>query len=173
MGRLWNALVFLLMVGGLAVGLRLLREFPTAGDSDLIHPYGTLEVVQRRFKQEHLLTPAYFPEALEWPPFEIFAGRDPGFVAMLHFRNRRTGQIVLAIGQAEGKTEQIPSRIDPKRVVSTRSVDINGTTGQLALALCADDKPCNRVTFTRDGRAVTVVGRLAEAELLKFARSLH
>lgn len=161
------------MVGGLAAGLRLLREVPTAGDSDVVHPYRTLEVVQRRFKQEHLLTPAYFPEVLEWPPYEIFAGRDPAFVAMLHFRDRRTGQIVLAIGQAEGETRQIPSRIDPKRIVSTRPVDVNGTTGQLALALCADGTPCNRVAFRRDGRAVTVVGRLAEAELLKFARSLH
>lgn len=173
MRRLVGSLVFLLMVGGLAVGLRLLREVPAARDADTVRSYGSLELVQRRYKKEHILTPAYFPEALEWPPYEIFAGREPAFATMLHFRSRHTGELVLAVGQAKERTWQIPSRIDPARVSSTRPVDVNGARGELALGTCAGGGPCNRVVFARHDQIVTVVGRLADAELLRLARSLR
>jgi hypothetical protein len=173
MRRATRSIVFLLMVGGLVAGLRLLKEIPSTRNSDRIRAYPSIEMVHRHFKRERVLRPAFFPEALAWPPDEVFAGRDPTFASLLHFRDRHTGKLVLAVSQAEDRARQIPSRIMIERVLSTRAVDIHGTEGQLALAVCDDGTRCNRVIFVRDGQTVTAIGRLTEANLLRFARSLR
>jgi len=161
------------IAAGLAGALRLAKELPEAWVSSDVHAIQSPDDLTVRFKEQHILRPAFFPEGLSWPPREILARGGRDFAVLMHFDRAGSEQIVLALSQRLPTAPRLPTRIDPAREIQNDVVTVGGTPGHVSLARCSDGGACNRVTWERHGYDVELTGRLPEQELLRIAGSVR
>jgi hypothetical protein len=74
--ELWSAVLSIVLVtGGTAIGLRILKEIPSLIQENTRTLYRTTEEAESALGVKVLL-PAYFPETFAWPPRQIMVMRD-------------------------------------------------------------------------------------------------
>src|SRR3990172_8810751 len=103
MSRFKTFLLFVIMVLATVVVLRLLSWVPMTIKDEGMRRYRSIEDVKTTLKIRKVFLPSYFPQHLKWPPSEIYAQAKPYTVALMHFNDQNTGEIVLAIRQADSR----------------------------------------------------------------------
>lgn len=167
----FGAARFLASVLLLAGLLRLLGYLPELLDSGTLRRFGSLQSARGGLGSSTLL-PSYFPEHLAWPATEVLGGRRPHVTLVLHFADRGTGELDLALSQGEPGAILLPTRLEPARVLATEELELRGTVALVETAVCADGRPCNRVRGSVDGRPFELVSRGPLDELVRVARTL-
>jgi len=135
--------------------------------------YRSIEDVKTTLKIRKVFLPSYFPQHLKWPPSEIYAQAKPYTVALMHFNDQNTGEIVLAIRQADSREEKpLRSRIEPEKIKSREAIDLKGRAARLSLASCGGGEPCSSVTWQEESYTLTVTSKTPARELIQIAESM-
>jgi len=151
-----KTILFSIAVLVLVGGLKVLNWIPTALNGPGTISYSNLESLPASLRAAGVYRPTYFPESLEWPPAEILT-REHGHSLLMHFRNRKTERIELAISQSGDGAAPLPTRIDPTTILSERPLDLNNRPARLVRAICADQKPCNKLMWDEGAMKLFVI----------------
>jgi len=118
--------------------------------------------------------PAYFPDYLEWPPASVVARQRPGPQVSLLFRLQEGDDLGLAMLIAPEKAlpPTLPMPI-PAVVLSSRQIDLDGTSALLVTGRGPTGGPFNRLSWVANGYRYTLATSRPVAELLRMARSLR
>jgi hypothetical protein len=164
--------LFVLMLVPTVLILTLLHWIPLSIRNEGIRKYGSLEDVQRELQIKKIYLPSYFPERLQWPPFEIYAQNKPFTMVLMHVKERGRDHILLAIRQVDANfSSSVRLRIEPMRIKKKERVVIKGREAVLSLALCADGTVCNEIAWQEEGYTLTIVARSSARELIRIAES--
>lgn len=177
MQRKWSTLsrlgLFLVLVAGTVLGLQLLNWLPLALQGGGLRRYNSVEDVQRSLGLKQLYLPSYFPETMQWPPSEILGQLRPYRLVLIHFQERGSGRVILAICQAKQEVEEVPPlRLEPSRIRGEQSLELKGHKAVLELGVDAAGNSCNRLSWVENGFRLTVVARESRDELLRIAESM-
>lgn len=165
--------VFLLVLVVVVVALRILNWFGERTAEQGIHQFSSLEEAQHALRLRDLYLPAYFPDYLEWPPYEVLGQTDPYRLILIHFRNRQSREVVLAIRQAAATGIQPPpTRLDPIRISSEETVQLDQRTALLRQGSCVDSSSCSEISWTEKGQYLSVTLKNGREELLRIASSM-
>ncbi|MFQ5739528.1 MAG: hypothetical protein ACE5JX_11000 [Acidobacteriota bacterium] len=167
-------LLFGLLLAATAAALKTLNWLGLTVGGEGVQRYASLEAVGQQFPGRPLHLPVYFPEDLQWPPWEILVRRRPCFILAVHVRRRPGGQIGLAIRESEcASPAPLPLRL---QVVGVRRRDTVRLKGREALLLegdCAGGGDCIQVAWREDPYRITLVTRdAARGEALQIASSM-
>jgi hypothetical protein len=166
-------LLFALMVAAVALALKLIDWIPMSMDAEGMRRYKSIEAAMSALKIKKIYLPSYFPQRIEWPASEVYAQRRPFVVIIMHFKERGTDDILLAIRQADSKAlNPVSSRIEPSLIRSEEDVLIKGRTARLSIASCGDGRPCNKLMWNEDGYTLTVVAGESAGELMRIGESM-
>jgi len=151
--------------------LRLAGCVPELADDGALRAYSSLDEAREQLRRP-LLWPAVFPERFAFPPVEVRAAKRPVPVVVVHVADRRTGALALSLVQGLPGAALPPSRISPSRLLSSEPWALHGEEVTLEVATCEDERPCNRVRGTLQGRPFELVVRGPREELQRIAGSL-
>lgn len=154
--------------------VRLVACVPEVLDDGPMRRYASLDHLRDELRVR-LLAPSYFPAHLAFPAREQLAGRRPHVAIVQHFDDRASGEPALALAQAEAGAPPKalpPTRLEPTRILATESAELHGVAATVETAICADGRPCNRVSGVIDGRPFRLVSRGPLEEAVTIARSL-
>ncbi len=165
--------LFVLMVAAVVAALKLLNWMPLSIQHEGVRKYRTIEDVKEELGIKNIILPAYFPQHLIWPPSEIFAQSRPFPMVLLHFTDRDTGEIILAVRQADFR-DRAPreSRLVHEKVIRRDDVMMKGRKGLLATGSCPDGSSCHSVTWQEGNHIFTVTEKGPVEELLRIAESM-
>jgi len=165
--------LFLIVMGVTALGLKLLGSAGVLLQKEGPQKYPSLEEAKKELKLGGVQLPAYFPQYLEWPPFEIIAQEKPFTMILMHFRERGTKNTVLSIQQMDSKfKETLTSRIEPDQIAKKGNILIKERPIVFFHSFCRDGLPCNKVVWEEGGHRFSLVAKDSVEELLKIAGSM-
>lgn len=114
-----RAFVIVSVLGGIAIGLRLLDSVPPwwMGQPRAPLPFTSVFELERQ-QRTRLLVPFVFPDALLWPPARIWLGSGHGRPVLLEF-DRPDGRLGLLLIQTLDGDYPLPDRLLPAPAVLT------------------------------------------------------
>jgi len=173
MKGLTRLFLFTVMVAAIVAGLRLLNWMPLSIQHEGLRKYRTVEDVREELGIKKIILPSYFPQHLIWPPSEILAQGKPFPMVLMHFTDRETGDIVLAVRQADSRlAASLSPRIVQERVDRRDEVIMKGRKALLTAGSCPDGTPCHSVTWREGTYVFTVAEKGNVQELLRIAESM-
>ncbi len=164
-------LTFVAVVTVLVLALTILNRIPLIFQKDTLRRYDSLDEVRAALNMKDIAVPAYFPQDVTWPPFEIFAQGKPFPAVFMTFKQTGTGNIALVISQAE----DVFNTGNPIEIVSvTENVEyqLKGRRAVLTVGIGKKGEPCCRITWKENGRFMSVSMRSTPFELTKIAESM-
>jgi hypothetical protein len=165
--------LFVLMLSATILVLLLLNWIPLAVRNDGIRKYASVEEVQKKLHLRKVYLPSYFPDYLQWPPFEIYAQSKPFTLLLMHVKEREKNRIVLAMRQVDARVSSpMRLRIEPTQINKQEQVTLKGHPAVLSWASCDDGTVCNTLAWQEDGYTLTLVARESVAELIRIAESM-
>lgn len=167
-----KTLLFIAMLASTVLLLKVLNFIPLSIEKESIREYKTIEDARLDLRIDRIILPSYFPQHLAWPPSEIFARKRPYEMVLMHFKDRNTGEIVLAIQQADPREPApIDARISPEAVIRTEKIDLKGRSAVVIYGT-SDGESCNTIQWIEAGYSVTVIEKGPLEELLRIAESM-
>ena len=155
------------------LALTLLNWIPLVVRSEGFRKYASLEEVQKDLHLRKVYLPSYFPDRLQWPPFEIYAQSKPFTMILMHVKERQKNRIVLAMRQVDAHVSSpMKLRLEPTQIAKQEQVTIKGREAVLSRASCADGTVCNTLAWQEEGYILTLVARDSVQELIRIAESM-
>ncbi len=164
--------------------LRLLNALPTYWESLTSSPrsapmllaerleYGSIEEAEADLGVK-VLTPAFFPSYLQWPPASVRGQREPARVVSLLFTSTN-GLQALQIRELYWPGDDLPFPVpEPAEVVARQTVGVNGTQGTLILGKGQSDTMVNQLRWRAGGVHLIATTIYPADDLLQIARSIH
>jgi hypothetical protein len=172
MKGLKKILFFIAMLTATFLLLRVLNFIPLSLEKESIREYKTIEDARLDLRIDRIILPSYFPQHLAWPPAEIFARKKPYEMVLMHFRDRNTGKLVLAIQQADPREPApVDARISLEKVIRTETIDLKDRPAAIVQGVC-DGESCNVIRWMEAGYSITVIEKGPLEELLRIAESM-
>jgi hypothetical protein len=168
---LGGLLAFVAVITMLVLALMLLNRIPLMFQKDMLRRYDDLDEVRTTLNMKDIAVPAYFPQDVSWPPFEILAQGKPFPAVFMKFKQTGTGNIALVISQSEG----VFNTGNPIEIVSvTENVEylLKGRKAVLTVGIGKKGEPCCRITWKENSRFFSVTMRSTPFELTKIAESM-
>lgn len=175
--RRLRAFVIVSVLGGIALGLRLLDTIPPwwLGQPRVPVRYASVFEIERQ-QRTRLLVPFVFPDALVWPPARIWLGTGEGRPVLLEFDRADGGGLGLALGQALDGDHALPPRLLPPAAHLGRASDGPAWPGgpPVMRGVLADGRAFLELTEVVEGRRVVLRWFGDEPmPLVRMARSLR
>lgn len=150
-------LVVLVVVGGIALGLRVLDAVPPwlLGEPRGLRTFQTvfdLEYDQRT----RLLVPFVFPDSVVWPPHRIVLAPGRGRPVLMTFLRADRDEVALELAQALDGDFVIPDRLMPAAPRATRLEDADDADVPIARVVGADGRRFLEVRTVVEGRRVVL-----------------
>jgi hypothetical protein len=118
--------------------------------------------------------PAYFPDALRWPPIRIRSSRAAPRAAEIAFAARNGSDEQLVIYETIGGDAAVPERLMPSGLsLQAAAVTVGGRPAILSRVRLADGSEVNDLTWIGPGGRVALRGRGDLHQLLRMAESLE
>ncbi len=181
-GARLRALVIVSVLGGIAIGLRVLDGVPPwwLGQPRTPVRYASLFELERQ-QRTRLLVPFVFPDALRWPPARIWLAPGGGRPVLLEFDRADGTGVGLLLAQTLDGDHRLPSRLLPEP--ATRE-SVPGESGPgdgawpdaptLERGTAADGRTFLELTQVVEGRRVVLRWFDQDAiPLMRMARSLR
>lgn len=166
-----------LVVMSLALAAAVLRTLDTVpswlrGEPRGLRRYETLDELERAI-HTRLLLPAYFPDALEYPPVRILLAPGAAQPSVVAFRDRARNTERLVVCQNARGDAPLPDRLLPAGLVLQRvRTDVNGADAELTRMRAPDAREWTDLVWVQQGRRVALRLHGDDAELMRLARSL-
>jgi len=174
MRMLKKVIIFLLVLVALVIALRILNWFGATTAIEGIRRFNSLEEAHHQLRLRTLYLPSYFPDYLEWPPFEILGQTTPYKLVLLHIRNQESKEVVLAIRQVESAEVKPPAtRLEPFHAGREEAVQLHEHTALLEEGRCADNAPCTRISWSEQSHHLNVILKDGREEILRIASSME
>ncbi len=154
--------------------LKLLNWVPSVIEEEGIRKFRTLDEAQAAMKTTKIAVPSYFPERIQWPPYEIFAQRKPFSLVMMHFSHADSRTLALALYQYDARgTFEPPFQESVVHVRKEMTVPVGTRSGFLTIAVCRGNRLCNSLSWEIDGITHLLVYDDDPEELVKMASSMR
>lgn len=127
----------------------------------------------RRLLPAGLLLPAYFPDALAWPPARVLGRTRWPEALLLSFDSRRTGETALLLCQSWSSRRCPASLMGPLEVFHEVETRVGPRPARVAAGWAASGEVWEQVELDWDGRQVTLRLRGRTLDLLRVAESLR
>jgi hypothetical protein len=166
----FGAIVF--MMGAVLV---LLNWLPLILQQNRLQRFVSIEAARKVLHMQTIYLPTYIPENLNlaWPPAEIYAQDTPFRACIMHFTFRDRKEIALLIEQADS---QAPYALEPllkiREKKRTNEVSVKNRKAILISAVCAQDIPCNQLSWDEGGTTITLIGKLPAPDIIRIAASM-
>ncbi len=168
-------LPLLLVVAVVAVALRLLNLVPAHIKAQTeAREYATVEQVESALGIKVIL-PAYFPDYLSWPAYQITVRRRPAIDIRLHFLSRDGSREALSISEILWPWEDVPPPVaiaEPGKVLQRTSIQVDGARGTLLVGQGADGGNLNQLRWQQGDRYIVVTTIHSLPELVRIAGSM-
>jgi hypothetical protein len=174
-GRVARSLALIpLTLGAAALGLATLDRVPGIL-LDLPPRTTRFESVDeaRRLLPAGLLLPAYFPEALVWPPARVLGRTRWPEALLLAFDSRNTGEAAFLLCQSWSSRRCPASLLTPLDVFHEVETRVGARPARVAAGRAASGEVWEQVELDWDGRQVTLRLRGRTLDLLRVAESLR
>ena len=162
------AAIILMLLGA----LRVLNWIPHLIEERSLRRWPSLENAQRALDLPPVKLPTFFPDSLQFPASEVWAGTEPAPSILMHFGLTDRDRLGLAILWTTDDSAPLLPRIAPTRILQERTIDLEGRPAFLELAACADGRPCNRLRWSQSELSITLVGALPEKQLIRIGHSM-
>lgn len=156
----------------LVAALKFAGWLPYMFERENLRAYPDLDSAVRALGPGGELSTPYFPQDLEWPPFEVDAGVHPHKILLAHFRLKKNLETAMFLSRRAEAARYVPSRIEPEKILAVEKAEVKGRRAALSIALCKDRRPCNKLEWKDAGMIYTVIFRGSAEELLKISESL-
>ncbi len=170
---LGTAIPIIVVLGAVALGLRLLKEAPPtlAGETRVVS-YSSVVSAQLALGTA-IVIPSYFPDYLVWPPKSVLAQKKPFPSALLTVASQSAGDDTLWIYQSRSLREE-PLIALPRHAViyQTAEATLNAVEGEMVIGKSAKGTPLNQLSWREGDLRHVVLATLPPEELLKIARSM-
>ena len=165
--------VFAMMTAILTALLQLLNWIPSAIQDGAFQRYATVEEMRERLKNSTVLTPAYFPPSVKWPPSLIAAQTRPYPAVVMEFtRSDNPGETMLVITQTALPHPPIVERLRLSAIRESVRYEFKGRTALLEVGVCRKDEQCTRMTWAEEHAGIALIMRSAPVELVRIAESM-
>jgi hypothetical protein len=124
----------------------------------------------RRIAGWRIVTPAYFPSYLAWPPTAIEVSRVPEVMVKLVITGRQNNRPLLTMYQGSHRAFEVLAEYSAAQTAPGRGVELSKTSAQLS-CLTSNLKQLCYLTWVYSGRRFLLVSPLPEPELLRIAAS--
>lgn len=163
--------VFLLLAGGITLGLTVLNRVPLYAEKGVVRQYGSIDEAGRALGMKEVLAPAYYPEGLGWPPTAVFAQGKPFRAILMEFGDGAGGDPSLVISESESGSFP-PGRLRFESVTERTDYGLKGRKAVLEVGRSTDGSELSRVTWSERGKTVVVTAKYPPFELLRTAESM-
>lgn len=151
-----RALVILTVLGGIAIGLRVLDSVPPwwLGQPRAQVRYTTVFEIERD-QRTRLLVPFVFPDALRWPPTGIWLVPGEGRPVLLSFDRADGTGVGLLLAQVLDGDQPIPNRVWQPSTIGG-AVDAPDGEPPVVRGVAEDGRVFLEITTVVEGRRVTL-----------------
>lgn len=172
--QITRVVLFGLILSIMILGLLILNTIPSMIQEQGMRNYSSIEAAQKEAGLERVFLPAYFPQRLSWPPAEILAQGAPFPLLLVHFSERDSGRLVLAIRQVEYKhtAEAQQPRLAVESIRSRESIILKGRKAELLSGKCRETGQCVGISWQEADFELRLVGQLPPEEMLRMAESM-
>ena len=167
------AATLLVVLGAIALTLRILNLVPPALAPDSERAYDTVDEA-RRATRVPVHMPAYYPEYLRWPPMEVRGWAQPAPRVSITVTLRETGRPAIWLEQWLPPPSEPPSDLPNTAYVVARDTASlrDDAVAELVTYRNLGSQLFHRLTWEADGLWISMTGALPRDELLRIARSM-
>ena len=152
--------------------LKVLNWAPGTLEPGLMARYPTIDSAVSTLGIRKVYVPAYFPEALGWPPSVVLAQSEPYQAVVMEFSRARDGQTVLVISQAASTEFEPDAAIRFRTIREKVPLDLRGRKATLEAGVCEDRSACSRVQWDEGKIRIVLTMKAPSVELIRIAESM-
>ena len=162
------------VLGAVALGLRILHLVPPYLAPEPVRSYATVEEA-RRATGLPLYLPAYFPDYLRWPPDEVRGWVEPGPKISVTVALRDSGQPVLWMEEwVPRPSGSVPDLPKASQIVGKETVDLSDGVRAEVVSYDVVGAPLyHRLLWDQEDVRVLLTATLPVEELVRMARSMY
>ncbi len=162
------------VLGVMAIGLRLLNTVPGYLSPPPLQTYATLEEAGRS-TGVHFYTPAYYPDYLQWPPYDIRGWVQPQKKVAVTLALQDSRRPVLWLEEwYPVPGEALPSIPRAAQLVEKKTVSLHeGVEAQMVAYKSSGDQLYYRLIWDEGNTRVAMTALLPPSELLHMAMNMR
>jgi hypothetical protein len=167
-----HVLSFVITLAVVVGVLKFLNWAPGALEPGLMSRYQSINDVEATLGIKKIYVPAYFPEAISWPPAAILAQGSPYPAVVMEFIRASDGETMLVVVQAASRNFDPEVAISFHSVSETVALDLRGRSARLEAGLCEDRTACSRLQWDEGELHLMLTMKAPSVELIRIAESM-
>ena len=169
---MFGFLFFLIITAVVVVLIKAVNWLPLAVQHDTLRRYGSVEEVKASLRIRDVFVPAYFPQAISWPPSVIVAQAKPSLAIMMTFHKAGGNEDSLVITQTTSDVFARQTGVALTRIAETAPYKLHNRNALLEVGVCRNEEICSRIAWQEGEYRMTVSMKAPPFELIKIAASM-
>ncbi|MDA8099666.1 MAG: hypothetical protein M0042_08570 [Nitrospiraceae bacterium] len=164
--------VFIVLVALLIGVLELANWIPLVIQDGALERFASIDEARNRLKRPDILSPAYYPRSVRWPPILVAAQDRPYRAILAEFSRTEGNETVLAITQTERGRPPLRTALHLASVRERAPFEVKGRRMLLEAGSCPSGDPCSRLSWIEGTDDICIVMKDAAPELVRIAESM-
>ena len=164
--------VFIVMIAILIGVLQVMNWIPSAVQEGAFAQFSSIEEVREKLRISPLLTPAYYPRSIRWPPSLIAAQARPYRAVVMEFQKSDSAGTGLVITQTERTNAPLREKIRLSELRERVTYPLKGRSAVLEVGSCGTSETCSKVSWDEGEFRITLIMPSSPVELFRIAESM-